>query len=245
MMSCAALVSFVALVSGQAPDVEAPIIEDIAAAASSPDTAPVVTVMMSDRGSGIGDAAVVYRLPGSAEWKRAPLQGSGTAGSSLFIAHLPDGLQRTGFEYYVEASDKAGNGPARIGSAEAPVPVAKATEATSKRLDRQREAEQDQSTAVTGIHPGWIMLALGTGVLAGAGAGAYLIDLSISSSRKAAAEADLRKSPTADQRQDLEAARDGYQNAIVYDAAIASVLGVVAVAALATGTALLVVANLE
>ena len=50
---------------------------------------------------------------------------------------------------------------------------------------------------------------------------------------------------SATRRADLERARAGYQDAVVYDTAIAAVLGVVAAAGLITGTALLVAANLE
>ncbi|HEY4223935.1 MAG TPA: hypothetical protein VGO62_21415, partial [Myxococcota bacterium] len=93
------------------PDSDAPIIEDLAAAASNPDAAPVVTCMLSDV-SGVGTARVFFRAAGqTGAFDKADLKG-GTSG--LFIARLPDGLQRSGFDYYVEATDVGGNGPARI-----------------------------------------------------------------------------------------------------------------------------------
>ena len=88
-------------------DAEPPTIEDVAAAASNPDASPVITVMMSDHGSGVGSAFVHFRAKGG-EWQRADLKG-GTSG--MFIARLPDGTQRSGFEYWIEATDIACHGP--------------------------------------------------------------------------------------------------------------------------------------
>src|SRR5438128_2128039 len=116
-----------AAVSMATPDTDPPIIEDLAAAASNPDAAPIVSAMLSDPGSGIGTAYVHYRGVGSTSWEKAELKG---AANGLFIARLPDGLQKSGFDYYVEATDVAGNGPTRIGSENAPIRVDRATEAT-------------------------------------------------------------------------------------------------------------------
>lgn len=246
MLNSLLLLAFaVASQASDAPiaDVDPPLIEDIAAAAAHPDAAPVVTVMMSDRGSGVGAAVVVVRGPGQ-EWQRVPLVGNGEGESALFIAHLPDGLQRTGFDYYVEASDRAGNGPARIGSPEQPIAVDAAREPTRARLERQALAQ----TAPTqmSIHPGFIMLGYGVGILGAAGAAGYLIDLNISTRRLAAVEDELASSGLSEERAAaLNEARAGYQDAVVYDTAIAVVLGVVGVAGLVTGTALLIASGLE
>ena len=61
------------------PDTEAPIIEDLAAAASNPAAAPVITVMLSDRGTGVGRALIFYRAVGASVWEKAELKG-GTNG---------------------------------------------------------------------------------------------------------------------------------------------------------------------
>lgn len=219
-------------------DVEAPIIEDVAAAASNPDAQPVITVMMSDRGTGVGTAFVVFRPASHEPWTRAELRG-GTSG--LFIARLPDGLQKSGFDYYIEATDVAGNGPARIGSPEVPIRVERATVATITRIAEQKIVEPGPA-----IHPGWLMLSLGTGVLAGAGAGAYAIDLNglnnkIGDVDEALAGTDL----TDDQRARLAARRDALETAALQDTVMATVLGVVGAAGIITGTTLVVLSSLE
>jgi hypothetical protein len=225
-------------------DSEPPLIEDIAAASANPATAPVVTVMMSDRGSGVGDAAVVYRAAGASAWERVPLVGGSQDGSSLFIARLPDGLQRSGFAYYVEASDRAGNGPVRIGSAEEPIVVDKASEPTRARLER--EAIAQTAPEPLRVPPAFIMLGYGVGILGTAGAAGYLIDLGISQRRLETVEDELTTSDLTDaRRRALTRAAAGYENAIIYDTAISAVLGVVGVAGLVTGTALLIATNLE
>ncbi|MBI1945174.1 MAG: hypothetical protein HYS27_05730 [Deltaproteobacteria bacterium] len=206
-------------------DTDAPLIEDVAAAASNPDAAPVITVMMSDRGSGVGTALVHFRPPGG-EWQKADLKG-GTSG--LFIARLPDGAQRTGFEYWIEASDIAGNGPTRIASPDRPIVVEKATEPTMVRVERQRAAA---AAAPVHIHPAWLMLSLGVGVAAGAGAGAFGLDIGNVQSRID------REQPTGARAAELEQAR-------TIDVAAAATLGVVAVAGLGTGVVLVVLSSLE
>lgn len=207
-------------------DTDAPIIEDVAAASSNPDAAPVITVMMSDRGSGVGTALVHFRAPGG-EWQKTDLKG-GTSG--LFIARLPDGVQRSGFEYWVEASDIAGNGPARIASPDRPIVVEKATEPTMVRVERQRAAAD--AAAPVHIHPAWLMLSLGVGVAAGAGAGAFALDIG-----NVQQDIDTEQ-PTGDRAAELQQAR-------TIDIAAAATLGVVAVAGLGTGVVLVVLSSLE
>jgi hypothetical protein len=212
------VIAAILLFAAQAPDVDAPIIEDVAAASSNPQAAPIVTVLMSDRGSGVGTAAVLFRPLPAGSWRRAELKG-GTGG--LFIVRLPDGLQASGFDYYIEATDIAGNGPARVGSAEAPIRVEQATVPTLERLRRRRTLEPDPT-----IHPGWVMLSLSVGVLAGAGAAFFGLDLVQASADVAAGDA-------------------GRQDAVVSDAVMSSVLGVVAAAGLVTGGTLTVLSSME
>jgi hypothetical protein len=219
-------------------DDEAPIIEDVAAAASSPEAPPAISVLASDRGSGVARVTVYFRGSGSEPWRQSPLSGGS---SGLFVTRLPDGLQATGFDYYVEATDNAGNPPARIGSAEAPIHVEKATRATRERLEEQRFEEPPPQ-----IHPAWLMLSLGVGVLAGAGAGAYAIDLSGVNNRLAdVGESLARTDLTPEQRTRLEGRQTALQTAAVQDTTIATVLGVVGAAGLVTGTVLVVIASLE
>lgn len=222
------MIALVLFLSSQAPvaDTEPPVIEDVAAAASNPDAAPVITVMMSDRGSGVGSAAVHFRPRGGA-WQKADLKG-GTSGT--FIARLPEGTQRSGFEYWIEATDIAGNGPATIASADRPIVVERATEPTMARVERARaEAE---AAAPLRIHPAWLMLSLGVGVVAGAGAGAFALDIN-----NVQQTMDVEQ-PTGARLAELEQAR-------TTDIAAAATLGVVAVAGLATGAVLVVLASLE
>lgn len=220
-------------------DVDPPVIEDVAAASSNPRAAPAITVMMSDRGTGVGNAFVIYRALPSGEWQKADLKG-GTSG--LFIARLPDGLQVTGFEYYIEASDIAGNGPSRIANAQAPIRVDRATQATTERLRDAREA----ANVGPAIHPAFLMISLGVGVLAGAGAGAYALDLGSIGGRIADVDTELDTGGLSDARRaELLAARGGLETAQRGDLVIASILGVVAVAGLATGITLVALSATE
>jgi hypothetical protein len=222
------MIALALLLAAQSPpaDTEPPIIQDVAAAASNPDAAPVITVMMTDEGTGVGNAAVHFRAP-CGQWQKADLKG-GTSG--LFIARLPDGLQKSGFEYWIEATDIAGNGPATIASPERPIVVDKATEPTLARVERQRAEARD--AAPIKIHPAWLMLSLGVGVAAGAGAGAFGLDV-----KNVQNTIDIEQ-PSGPRQAELEQAR-------TVDVAAASTLGVVAVAGLATGVVLVVVASLE
>ncbi len=222
------MIALVLLLATQAApvDTDAPIIEDVAAAASNPDAAPILTVMISDRGTGVGSAFVHFSTKGG-EWQKADLKG-GTTG--MFVARLPDGTQRTGFEYWIEATDIAGNGPATIASPDRPIAVEQATEPTMKRVERQRS--QAEASAPISIHPAWLMLSLGLGVAAGAGAGAFALDI------KNVQQTIALEQPTGARRDELD-------QALTTDVTAASTLGVVAVAGLATGVVLVVLSSLE
>ena len=224
-------------------DLDPPIIEDVAAASSNPQAPPMITVLMSDRGSGVGTSAVLFRPLGpsattNGAWQKAELKG-GTSG--LFIARLPEGLQHSGFDYYIEATDIAGNGPARIGSPDVPIRVERATVSTLERIERQRVVEPDPK-----IHPAFLMLSLGVGVLSGAGAGAFALDLAGTNDRLAEVRTQLARPDNSDQRRnDLLASKASLDNAAVGDTVISSVLGIVAAAGLATGITLVVFSSIE
>ncbi len=221
-------------------DTEPPIIEDLAAAASNPAAAPVITAMLSDPGTGVGTAYVIYRAVGANTWEKAELKG-GTGG--LFIARLPDGLQKSGFDYYIEATDVAGNGPTRVGSADAPIRIDRAHEATIARIERQEAMLTPPPPA---IHPAWMMLSLGVGVLAGAGAGAYALDLVGLGRRITSADERLADPAISDNtRAALLVNKKSLETASVQDTVIATVLGVVGAAGIVTGTTLVVIGSVE
>lgn len=219
----------------EAEDTTPPRIEDLAVAAANPDTAPLLTAVFTDDYSGVAEAVVRFRAPGEAAYRSVSFEaGSG----GLFLARLPDGLQRTGFEYYVEVFDAAKNGPAQLGSAEAPLQVAAAKEGTLARL--AREEREDVAGAV---HPGWVMLAMGTGLATGAASGFFWYDL------LAVVQPNLEKvnqeldggSLTPARAAELEAQRAALEGSSTGNAIVGAILGVVAAAALTTGVALLVV----
>lgn len=230
-----------ALFASQAPsDVEPPLIEDLAVAAANPSAPPMITAVFSDDSSGVRLAEAFFRAPGAAVYEKVEFSpGEG----GIFIARLPDGLQRTGFEYYVEVHDAAGNPPARLGSADRPLAVRAATETTAERLARQSAEDEVHH----GIHPGWTMLALGAGVAAAAASGWFWLDFAtVVTPQIAKLDAQLADaSLTPGTRAALEEQRRAYGNAQVIDAATGSVLGVVAVAGLATGITLLVLGAVE
>jgi hypothetical protein len=182
----------------------------------------------------VGTARVFFRAAGSSgAFDKVELKG-GTSG--LFIARLPDGLQKSGFDYYVEATDIAGNGPARIGSPEAPIRVERATEATLTRLAHQ---EADHKDPIPQIHPAWMMLSLGVGVLAGAGAGAYALDLAGVDKKVVGDDKILNDADTsAGAKRSAAANKTALSKAATQDTVITAILGVVSLASLATGVVL-------
>lgn len=208
---------------GASDDDNAPLIEDVAVAASSPSTAPMVTAVITDDWSGVEKAHVYFRRPGASAYEKTALH-PGTGG--LFIGRLPDGTQTTGFEYYVEVWDAANNGPTRMGSPEAPLKVQPAAEGTVARLEREQE-----QAALGPVHPAWMMLSLGSGVLAAAASGVFWLDF-MNLQAQRAAETDPERQTALDE-------------ALLGDVVIGSVLGVVAAAGLSTGVGLLIYSALE
>lgn len=207
------------------PDVNAPIIEDLAVAAGNPRTPPMITAVITDDWSGVEQATIFFRAPGEVDFKKATLEpGSG----GLFIARLPEGTQREGFQYYVEVFDAAKNGPSRLGSPLEPFEVGPADIGTLDRIERER-----QRAELGPIHPAWMMVSLGTGIVAGAGTGVFLIDIF------------ANVNPNLEQAQmvgDTDAVAT-WERARLADATIASVLGVISAAGLATGIGLLIYAG--
>ena len=221
------------------PDSVGPIISDVACAAENPQAAPIITALVSDDVS-VAKAVVRWRV-GAEPWVETVLGGHSADGvSSLFLARLPDGVQRQGFVYVLEVQDDAGN-VTRVGSEQNPLIVPPAVESTAVRMARQ--AQEAEVANVPAIHPGWIMLSLGVGVLAGGGASVFAIDLAGATSRQKDAQARIDGGVvTGAERVAAERFVREMDQAIVQDAAATAVFGVMSVAALVTGGVLLVMA---
>ncbi len=87
-------------------DTNAPVIEDFAVASGNWGTAPRITALISDDNSGLELAIVFYRATEQDTYEQTNLYaGSG----GLFMAVMPDGFQQTGFQYYCQVVDAAGN----------------------------------------------------------------------------------------------------------------------------------------
>lgn len=232
-----------ALVLGQVPpqtlpaaDVDPPIITDLAVAASSREAAPVITAAITDAESGVGEAVVHYRAKAKKRWQSAALRGSG----GLFLAQLPDGLQRTGFEYWVAATDVAGNGPTRIGSEDHPIWVEAASVSTTRAL-AQRSVAQGKKT-----DPLWAVVAVGVGVVSGATGGLFAIETAGLHEKSAELEAVLgRDDLSANLRARLVKRRSGFEDAALQQTVIASTLGGIAVLSIVTGATILALGELE
>lgn len=215
-------------------DKQPPLIEDLAVAVGSPTTPPMITAVITDDWSGIERADIYFRRPGESEYQKVALNpGSG----GLFIGRLPDGIQSTGFEYYVEVWDAAKNGPTRMGEPERPYPVEAAAEGTLDRIARQeREALEGP------VHPGWVMLAMGAGIAASAFSGVFWYDLfNVVQPQIDDIDGQLGAGNlSAGDRAALEKSRAAFENSRTGDVVFGSILGVVGVAALGTGAALMI-----
>lgn len=85
----------------------------------------VVAATLSDA-SGIFDPAVLYRVGGEGEFLRVPLQpvpADESAGDGRYRAVIPGDVVSADIEYFIEAFDQRGNGPARYADADLPVTV--------------------------------------------------------------------------------------------------------------------------
>lgn len=163
-------------------DTTPPAFDTVVVAASAAAARPVVTAVLTDDASGVERAVVYVQAPGETTWTAVPLVPSN---GGLFIAQLPDGLQRTGFVYYVQAFDAAGNGPAMYHSKDAPKEVVAAAEDTLTKIAREKAANTPDE-----IHPIWPLLSLGTGILGLAGMTAFLLDYNTTQNRLAAGDGD-------------------------------------------------------
>lgn len=210
----------------EAVDVKPPSIDDFAIAAGSPDAAVRVTAVVTDDASGIEAVEVFYRVGDEVrEFSRVTLEAQ-TGG--LFMGIFPDGPQRTGFAYYAEAKDAAGN-VARLGDPEKPFKVAAPRQSGMATLEQARYEPVDEPL----VAPVWIALALGAGVLAAAGGAIFLVDFG------RLFLVTLPEETPGTQRHTL------VQQLMIGDAVIGGILAVLGAAGIATGTGLLVVAALD
>ena len=218
-------------------DSEPPRVDDLAIAAQNPNGAPYVTAVITDDASGVASAIVFTRKPGSIDWVQTPLVADA---GGLFLGKLPLGLQKTGFEYYVEVLDAKGNGPTRVGSDESPFRV---EPAGLGELAREKMPDDEVTYAV---HPAWVMVAVGAGILAAGVSGIFWYDMGGLLLQRNAIEDQLAMGglPQAD-IDALTAERGEVDNAILGDVAIAGVLTTISLAALGTGVGMLVYTNLE
>jgi len=207
-------------------------VENINVASDNPDVAPVVTLTL--RGTGV---ATLWWRAGAGDWQATTMM---TGPSGLSLARLPDGVQRQGFSFFVEASGPAG-AAATFASRAAPIDVAPAVEGNADRVARNARDEN----ARRGPHPAFVMIALGTGVLAGAGAGAFGYDLAIVNNRLTETDAELATGPPSDREAALRSTRAALETAALQDTIAATTLGVVAGVAIVSGVALFTIGAVE
>jgi hypothetical protein len=102
------------------------------------------------------DPQVVYRLGPSSRWKQVLFAKE--AGSEDFTATIEVGDLIGAIEYYVQVFDEHGNGPARMGSADAPIEVQPARDPVPCRQIPQERAvtvtESSTSPSVAGATAG-------------------------------------------------------------------------------------------
>jgi hypothetical protein len=101
-------------------DTAPPVLVHVAIASAERGKALVVAARITDERSGVGTAQVCWRNLYRTEYSCTPLSHKG----DQYAGDLPARAVTDGLAYYVEASDAAGNGPARSGSPEQPHAVA-------------------------------------------------------------------------------------------------------------------------
>lgn len=204
-------------------DTTPPTFDDLAVAAGRGGAVSRVTAVVTDDMSGVDSVIIFFRTGDEVLFREAKLV-AGEGG--LFLGQLPPGIQNSGFSYYIEAQDAGGN-KAQLGTPERPFVVAPAGESDLVRLEREEAYEPPAPT----IHGAWIALALGTGVIVTVAAAAFWVDF-------VRIQLLLREPLT-------DAYRTQVEQAALGDLAIASVMSILAVAAVGTGTGLLIFASLE
>jgi hypothetical protein len=105
--------------------------------------------------TGVQDAAVMFRHVGEKDYKALPM---GNIGADDYTATIPAAMTTSDMEYYVEAFDRYGNGPARSGSPNVPYvlrltdagppPIASAAAAPSVH---KRVLDDESDTTIIGL----------------------------------------------------------------------------------------------
>jgi hypothetical protein len=99
-------------------DQQAPVIAHAPPTTCSADAACVVEARITDA-SGVFDPTLLYRAAGKPTYERVPMTAPDA--TDLYRAAIPAALLTAGdVEYFVEAFDVQGNGPARAGAEDSP-----------------------------------------------------------------------------------------------------------------------------
>ncbi len=219
-------------------DTTPPSIEDFAVAAGSPDAPPRVTAVVTDDASGVDQVRVYFRTSTAGPFSYADL-AAGDGG--LFVGSLGMGIQRTGFFYYVEVKDAAGNAEL-LGHADRPIFIPAAGPSVGKTYEKPVPPREGPPIATY-----WVALAYGIGIVSLAGASVAAFDLTrtmliLNANQPWVSSLgiidDEFKSISAGTRQQ-------FQTAAILDSAAAGILAVIGVAAFSTGTGLLIYNALE
>lgn len=101
-----------------------------------------VQVSITDR-SGVFDPTLYYRTTGSTDYLRATLVKS----TEKYVATIPAAAANGDVEYFVEAYDELGNGPARVGSPDKPLVIKlKNAPPETNPNDPKGDGDQDPGT---------------------------------------------------------------------------------------------------
>ena len=117
--------------------------------------------------TGVQDAAVMFRHVGERDYKALPM---GNIGADDYTATIPAAMATSDLEYYVEAFDRYGNGPARSGAPNVPY-VLRLTEAGPPPIASAAGAQSVHKRVLDDESDNTI---IGLGIDAGAPAGAGL-----------------------------------------------------------------------
>lgn len=220
-----------------AADSTPPQIRDFAVAANNFYAAPIITAVLSDDSTGIDSAVVYVRTNDDKEqFQPIPLQ-AGDGG--LFLAALPDGMQRTGFQYYFEVRDAAGNGPVAIGSADEPLRIAPAPVPVAKDGTIPANYSEQRDVYDGKVHPAWVASAMGLGLLAGVGSGLFFGDAVFKQNDITLLDTQLAAANDATTRAALTEQRQEKANLQLQSIIFGSTLSAVALVSLGTGVAMM------
>lgn len=166
----ALLVLPASLASAEEPDTEPPAVSHEEVRSARVGEPVVVTATITDP-SGVFDPTVLYRVGGEGEFLRLSMKRPEPAGeddwdTGLFEAVIPGEVVSGDLEYFIEAFDERGNGPARYADADLPVKVRvlRTAEPLPAEGSVERPDEDDGGTLwlVAGVAGGALLLAAAT-----------------------------------------------------------------------------------